>query len=138
MAVPFTGGCACGAIRYECSAEPLMIGNCHCRDCQRSSGAAFSTGVVVPSSSLTLTQGTPKYYTVTADSGNTARRGFCNECGSPLFADSSATPHLIAIKVGSIDDPSWCKPTVDIWTQNAQPWDYMDPGLPKVPTQRQR
>lgn len=138
MAAPFTGGCACGAIRYECSAEPLMIGNCHCRDCQRSSGAAFSTGVVVPSDSLTLLKGEPKYHRVTMENGTTARRGFCAECGSPLFAGSSANPRTIAVKVGSLDDPSWCKPMVDIWTKSAQPWDYMNPELPKVPTQRQK
>ena len=137
MAAPFTGGCACGAIRYECSTEPLMVVNCHCRDCQRSSGAAFSAGVVVPANSLTLRKGEPKYYRVTAESGNIAQRGFCNDCGSPLFAGNSNNAHVVAIKVGSIDDPSWCKPMVDIWTQSAQPWDYMNPDLPKMPTQPQ-
>ena len=137
MAAPLTGGCACGAIRYESSTQPLMVVNCHCRDCQRSSGAGSSTGVVVPADSLTLLKGTPTYYRVTAESGHTAHRGFCRDCGSPLFAGNSHNPHVVAIKIGSLDDPSWCKPMIDIWTQSAQPWDYMDPDLPKIPTQPQ-
>lgn len=137
MPAPFTGGCACGAIRYQCSTEPLMVVNCHCRDCQRSSGSTFSIGVAVPADSLTILKGEPKYYKVKADSGNTAQRGFCSECGSPLFAGNSNNPHIVAIKVGSLDDPSWSKPMIDIWTQSAQPWDYMNPEIPKVPTQPQ-
>ena len=135
MAAPFTGGCACGAIRYECSAEPLIVVNCHCRDCQRARGSAFSTALAVPTDSLKLLQGEPKYYKVTADSGNIAHRGFCSECGSPVFAGNSNNAQIVAILVGSLDDPSWCTPMIDIWTQSAQPWDYMNPDIPKVSTQ---
>lgn len=137
MTAPFTGGCACSAIRYECSAEPLIVVNCHCRDCQRSSGVGFSTGVAVPANSLRLLKGEPTYYRSKADSGTAVQRGFCSECGSPLFAGNANNPHVVAIKIGSIDDPSWCKPMVDIWTQSAQPWDYMNPEIPKVATQPQ-
>lgn len=137
MTAPFTGGCGCGAIRYECSTEPLMAANCHCRDCQRSSGAAFSAVVVVPADSLKLLKGGPTYYRSKADSGTTVQRGFCSNCGSPLFAGNTNLPHIVSITVGSLDDPSWCKPMIDIWTQSAQPWDYMNPDIPKVSTQPQ-
>ncbi len=86
MPVPFTGGCACGAIRYEGSAAPIAELNCHCRDCQRSSGTGFSTVAIVPTDSLRLLQGTPKQHLTTADSGALVRREFCAECGTPLFA----------------------------------------------------
>lgn len=132
MDVPFTGGCACGAIRYECSAEPLFSGSCHCRDCQRSSGGACSTVVLVSAASLTLLQGSPQTYSVQVESGNTARRDFCSECGSPLFAGNSASPDFVSIKVGSLDDPSWATPQTDIWTKSAQPWACLNPDLPKV------
>ena len=79
----------------------------------------------------------PKYYRVRAESGNIAQRGFCSDCGAPLFAGNSNNPHLVAIKIGSLDDPSWCTPMIDIWTQSAQPWDYMNPALPKIATQPQ-
>lgn len=133
MSTSYSGGCVCGAIRYEGSVESPIMANCHCRDCQRSSGGPFSAVLVVPAASLRLLHGEPKYHVVTADSGKLASRGFCPECGSPLFAKGEAAPDFIAIKAGSLDDSSWFKPMVDIWTASAQPWDYMNPELPKVP-----
>ena len=133
MAMTFSGGCTCGAIRYECSADPLMSVNCHCRDCQRASGSAFMAVVVVPKDALKIAKGEPKYHAVRADSGNMVSRGFCPECGAPLFTKLSAMPDIMAIKVGSLDDPSWYRPTMDIYTASAQPWDYMNPDVPKVP-----
>lgn len=135
MGTVLTGGCACGAIRYECTTDPLMVVNCHCRDCQRSSGGACSSVVVVTADSLALLTGEPKYYRVTAESGNPVQRGFCADCGSPLFAGNSNNPHVIAVKLGSLDDPSGYSPMIDIWTQSAQPWDSMNPDIPKIPTQ---
>jgi hypothetical protein len=79
VSVPFLGGCACGAIRYECTAPPLYMGNCHCRDCQRETGSAFAPTIGVAATALAITQGEPKYHTVTADSGNPVRRGFYPE-----------------------------------------------------------
>ena len=69
ISVPFTGGCACGAIRYECSCEPLLCWKCHCRDCQRSSGSAFAVVVIVPATAFKFTKGEPNYYAVKGKSG---------------------------------------------------------------------
>jgi hypothetical protein len=132
MATPFSGGCMCGAIRYECSADPLLALNCHCRDCQRSTGSAFASVLAVPKDALKIT-GEPKYYDVKADSGNMISRGFCPECGSPLFTKLSARADMMGIKAASLDDPSWHKPAMDIYTSSAQPWDHMNPDLPKSP-----
>ncbi len=132
MATPFSGGCMCGAIRYECSADPFLALNCHCRDCQRSTGGAFASLLAVPKDALKIT-GDPKYYEVKADSGNTISRGFCPECGSPLFSKLSARPDIMGIKAASLDDPSWYKPAMDVYTASAQPWDHMNPDLPKSP-----
>jgi Glutathione-dependent formaldehyde-activating enzyme len=62
MKIPFTGGCACGAIRYESTAEPMMMLHFHCRDCQRSSGGPFSSFVVVPAEAFNLLQGSPRFH----------------------------------------------------------------------------
>ncbi len=132
----FSGGCACGAIRYESSSAPVFMLNCHCRDCQRSSGGASSSVVLVPAARMTVS-GSPKYHVSQPEPGKTVRRGFCPECGSPLFGASSARPEFIAIKAASLDDPSWFKPMLDLWTASAQPWDVMDPSVPKVRTQSQ-
>jgi hypothetical protein len=132
MATPFSGGCMCGAIRYECSADPFLALNCHCRDCQKSTGGAFASVLAVPKDALKIT-GEPKYYEVKADSGNMISRGFCPKCGSPLFTKLSARPDMMGIKAASLDDPSWFKPAMDIYTASAQPWDHMNPDLPKSP-----
>lgn len=132
MATPFTGGCMCGAVRYECSAEPIMTGNCHCRDCQRASGGGFVSVLLVPKNALKIT-GDVKYYDVKADSGNTISRGFCPNCGARLFSKPTVVPDLMGIMAGSLDDPSRYRPTMDIYTASAQPWDYMNPDLPQFP-----
>jgi hypothetical protein len=54
MKIPFTGGCMCGAIRYECSTEPLAMGICHCRDCQRATGSAFAAALMLPRNAVTI------------------------------------------------------------------------------------
>jgi|SRR5262245_51876507 len=133
MPTPFTGGCACGAIRYECTGEPLFSLNCHCRDCQRETGSAFAPVLGVAKTAFTITHGSPRYFALTADSGQTTRRAFCASCGSPLFGLPGSAPDLVTLRVGSVDDPSEFRPSQDIYTVSAQPWNYMNPALPKVP-----
>jgi hypothetical protein len=132
MSAPFTGGCACGAIRYECSAEPLRSVNCHCRDCQKATGSAYYPEILVPKEALRLTKGAPKYYAVKANSGTTLNRGFCSECGCPVLILIGDLP-FSSIAIGSLDDPSWYRPEMDIFTSRAHPWDVMNPELPKFP-----
>jgi hypothetical protein len=132
MAIPFTGGCRCGAIRYECSAEPLMTGNCHCRDCQRVTGSAFAANLAVPKDALKIT-GEVKYYEVKADSGNTVGHGFCPTCGAPVIAKNSGMPTLMFLRAGNLDDPSWFRPGMHVYVASAQPWDHLDPAIPAFP-----
>jgi hypothetical protein len=129
----FSGGCACGAVRYRCSAPPIVMLNCHCRDCQRSSGGASSAVVVVPAGAFALTKGEPRFHAVRGEGGHTAHRGFCPVCGSPLLGRTSRSNEFVALKAGSLDDPSWFHPVADLWTASAQPWACMDPGTAKVP-----
>jgi hypothetical protein len=104
MARQFTGGCLCGRVRYECSADPILMGNCHCRDCQKASGGAYEPDIGRPAAALKIT-GPVKYYDTKADSGNMLSRGFCPECGASLFGRTSAVPDLAMITAGSLDDP---------------------------------
>ena len=129
----FHGGCACGAIQYVCTGKIIASFNCHCRACQRYTGSAFMSGVVVPTDSFRFTSGEPTYYARQGDSGGEISRGFCATCGSPVIARLARLPHLIAIPAGSLNDPSWHKPMFDMFTSSAQPWDYMNPELPKFP-----
>jgi hypothetical protein len=127
--IPFTGGCMCGAVHYECSAEPIVSANCHCRDCQRASGSVFLSGFVVPRNAVAIA-GEVKYYDVVGSSGNTISRGFCPNCGSRLFG-KRAMGDLLSITAASLDDPSEFRPAIDCYTASAQPWAYMNPELPK-------
>jgi hypothetical protein len=128
-----TGGCLCGGIRYESSGETVFALQCHCRDCQRQSGSAFVAAARVPAAEFRITKGTPKRYIAKADSGNEITRVFCPDCGSPLYVQVSTRPDLVGIRVGSFDDPSWFRPEADIFVKSAQPWDYMNPDIPKYP-----
>jgi hypothetical protein len=129
-----TGGCLCGAIRYESGGKPVFSLQCHCRDCQRQSGSAFVAAVRVPSASFRIVKGEPKRYVARSDAGNEIARVFCGDCGAPLYVQVSTRPDLVGIRVASFDDPSWFRPDADIFVKSAQPWDYMNPDVPKFPT----
>jgi hypothetical protein len=136
VSVPFFGGCACGAVRYECSAAPVRMVRCHCRDCQQTSGSGYSATLVMAASAVRLLRGQCAEYRTAAESGNIARREFCRICGTPLFASSLARPGFLGVKASSLDDPSWFAPEADVWVASAQPWDAMDPGVPKFDKNR--
>lgn len=131
MKSPISGGCACGAIRYESTAEPLLMLHCHCRDCQRSSGGPFASFVVVPKEAFKLLQGSLRFYDTPSQAGGKTHRGFCADCGSPILGNPDAAPSIVAIRAASLDDPGWFAPQMDVWTSDAQPWDQMNPVLPK-------
>ena len=131
MPVPFSGGCACGAIRYSCASKPRYMGNCHCRDCQQATGGAFFAAVVVKASDFSIQSGEPSWFEKPADRGHIMRRAFCSDCGSPLFIVNESNTNARALYAGSLDDPSWYEPSRDIYVASAQPWDLMHPDLPK-------
>ena len=131
MTLPITGGCACGAIRYECSAHPLMMLHCHCRDCQRSSGGPFASFVVVPKNAFSLTKGSLRFHASPSEMGGETHRGFCAGCGCPVQGGPDAIPDIVAIRTGSLDDPACFDPQMDVWVSDAQPWVQMNPALPK-------
>lgn len=131
MTVPFTGGCACGAIRYRCSSEPIFSCNCHCRECQHHTGSAYAAEIAVPADAVELSEGTPNYYAVQTDSGTMLRRGFCGKCGSPVLILTERGWTIIS--TGSLDSPEDYEPQMDVFTSRAHAWDYMNPELPKFP-----
>jgi hypothetical protein len=132
MDTALSGGCACGAVRYACTAEPMFALNCHCRDCQRETGSAYAPILAVPSAAFAVTHGSPGYFDVTADSGYVTRRAFCARCGSALFGEPGSRTDMVTIRAGSLDDPSIFRPTQNVFVASAQPWDHMDPALPRV------
>ena len=128
---PFSGGCACGAVRYESKTDPVLMLHCHCRDCQRASGGPFSSYVIVPKEAFSLLQGSPRFHASPSEAGGQTHRGFCPNCGAPVMVNTDSVPHIVAIRTASLDDPSWFKPQMDVWTCDAQAWDDMNPALAK-------
>ena len=125
MPAPYSGGCACGAVRYECTAEPFVSYACHCTDCQKRTGSAFGISVQVPAEAVRVTQGAPKSRIRVADSGNEFTSYFCGDCGSTLFSTSKARPRIRTITGGTLDDSSWVPMQANIWTRSALPWVLM-------------
>jgi hypothetical protein len=133
MKIPFTGGCSCGAIRYECTAEPIMMFKCHCRDCQQLTGGGFAPAVLVPAEAFRLTRGQLRYHFTASAAVGKHKRGFCTECGSRITGGESdeRSTGFVGVTAGTLDDPSWFRPEMDIFVSDAQPWDHMDPAIPK-------
>jgi hypothetical protein len=131
MKLPLTGGCACGAIHYETTAEPVVMFHCHCRDCQRASGGPFTSFVIVPAEAFRFSQGSVRFHDSPSHRGGKTHRGFCADCGSPILAKTDANSDIVAIRTASMDDPSWFNLEMDVWTSDAHPWDQMNPALPK-------
>ncbi len=124
MAGEITGRCLCGAVTYVAKAEPLMMLNCHCRDCQRASGSAYAAVVVVPIDSVQI-EGELQYHRWIGGEGNVVERGFCPTCGGRVANKLGRIPNILGLMAGSLDDPSLFKPTMEIFTASAHPWDHM-------------
>ena len=127
----FTGGCVCGAIRYECTSRPLAMLYCHCRDCQQVSGGPYTPVVYVPAKAFRLTQGTLRHYSTPSEASGHNKRGFCPDCGSRITGAESERG--LGITASSLDDPSWFRAKMHLFTADAQPWDLLDPSIPSFP-----
>lgn len=128
------GSCLCGQVNYTSTAEdPAMMVVCHCPDCQKQSGSAYSTNVLVPTTSISFEGESRGQYVVNGASGQPVTRNFCRNCGSPLTTELPAFDNLAAVKAGTLDDSSWVKPTIQIWCNSAQPWGPIDESIAKAP-----
>ncbi len=125
-----SGGCACGAIRYEVRKEPEFSIICQCRQCQRISGSGYAAQFAVSTEATTL-QGDVKFHMLTADDGNTVSSGFCPNCGSPILKKTSGYPQYLFFHAATLDDPSVYKPQMVVYSESKQPWDHVDPSLPR-------
>ncbi len=126
---PMTGGCMCGAVRYELSAAPLEVLYCHCRMCQQSQGGIFSVGAAFPRDALTLTQGAPKFH----KSSEFGERGFCGDCGTHMmfrYRDSDT----VYVYLGGIDHPENLAPTSHMGIESQMPWLTISDDLPRMRT----
>jgi hypothetical protein len=129
------GGCLCGQVRYRVDASDARTVVCHCRHCQKQSGSAFATLLVVARASCAI-DGELGSYLDHGDSGAAVLRRFCPVCGSAVLNEAAAMPALVAIQAGTLDDVSQLAPQVHLWCSSAQPWVPLPDDLPCLDTQR--
>ncbi len=124
-----TGGCLCGAVRYRVVAAPIVTRVCWCRLCQYLGAGSGTVNTCFPSDAISI-EGELGDFKSVADSGNIMHRRFCTACGTQLFSEAEARPHLIFVRAGTLDDPEVVKPSVTIWTESAPSWACIDAALP--------
>lgn len=130
MTTSISGGCLCGAVRYESGSGQLIGGHCHCLHCQKSSGTGHSSHLGVPKSAVSITGDTTVFEAQT-DAGNTVSRHFCPTCGSPVFSTNSSMPDLLFLRASCLDDPEIFQPGVVVYTKSRPSWDHIGQGLPE-------
>ena len=129
-----TGGCLCGAVRFESAAPPIVTRVCWCRLCQYLGAGSGTVNACFKTEGFT-TRGVTHDYSSVADSGNVTHRSFCPSCGTPMFSTAEVRPHLIFVRAGTLDDPEVARPAMTIWTGQAPSWACFAPDLPRVERQ---
>ena len=131
---PHGAGCLCGAVRFTIDAEPMAARTCWCRLCQYLGGGTATANICFPSDKVSWT-GEIRYHDSIADSGNALRRGFCPTCGTPLTSAALSRPHLIFLRIGTLDDPDLMGPQMTIWTSQAPAWACISADIPAIDAQ---
>jgi hypothetical protein len=117
------GGCHCGNITYEATADPEKSLICHCTDCQIMSGSAYRTIIFVPSNQFSLLTGELKTYLKTADSGNSRAMAFCENCGSHIYAcDATDNPETLGVRLGTCNQRDQIQPSQQYYCKSKLPW----------------
>ena len=128
-----TGGCYCGAVRYECRGPQRFRGLCYCRTCQKISGGAGNLFMAVDAQMFRFTSGSPRSFTDNEHAWRPTRH-FCDICGVHLTARSERAPSGVLIKVGTLDDPSVFEgPQAVTWTSEMQKFHLLPPDVPAYP-----
>ncbi len=126
--LPLTGQCQCGSVKYQITRAPLVGYNCHCTNCQRITGAPFSSSLVIPADGFSITEGDPGRYEWASDVGSQRYGLFCKNCGTRLVHGMVPDTPMLSLRSGTLDDTSWLHPVGDIWTDSAQGWIRFDDG----------
>lgn len=129
MSESHSGGCACGAIRYEAIGAPVAQVHCQCRHCQLRSGTGHSSYMVFAGAEAVNVSGETKNWMIAGDSGNMKAHAFCPTCGTPVFVTFPSAPQITALHAGSLDDPGRFAPEAVTYTSMALSWDLQDAAL---------
>jgi len=134
MNLPSRGSCQCGSITYVLKNNPVTTYACHCRDCQKRTGSAFSLGMLIKADSIDI-EGELSAWERSSDKGNINARYSCQNCGNIIYGVGSFTPEVFKLQPGTLENTSEVFPEVHLWTKRAQPWVSMPEGAPQFEEQ---
>ena len=127
---PFaTGSCLCGKVSLKAAVKPLLMGQCHCTDCQKSSGTGHMSLAFFPKETVSI-EGETSAYTAVADNGAEVTRHFCPDCGSRLFGTNTVLKTVMGVAVGCLDEHEWFKADRIVYHKRKPVWDFMDETIP--------
>lgn len=128
-----TGGCLCGALRYEADGRPTLMGYCYCPDCRKASGSGFIPFIGFDAAAIRFT-GAARQFRSRSYRGSEAVRNFCPACGGLVFGGDVGSDTSHTVYAGSLDDPSGFVPTIAIFTRDRPAWVPLPPGLASFET----
>ncbi len=130
---PLEGGCTCRAVRYRMTSAPLFVHCCHCRWCQRESGASFALNAMIEAERVELLQGEPEVVDTPSNSGKGQKISRCPKCRIAVWSNYAGAGDAVRfVRVGTLDDPDRLPPDIHIFTASKQPWVVLPPGMPAV------
>jgi hypothetical protein len=132
-AVGLDGGCTCGAVRYRMTSRPLFVHCCHCRWCQRETGASYALNALIEADRVHLLVGRPEIVRTPSNSGKGQKIARCAECRVALWSTYAGAGDAIRfVRVGTLDAPDRLPPDIHIYTMSKQPWVLLPPDTPAV------
>ena len=127
------GGCTCRAVRYRMTAKPLFVHCCHCRWCQRETGASFALNAMIESDRVVLLKGEPELVDTPSNSGKGQKIARCPQCRIAVWSNYAGAGDAVRfIRVGTLDKPDRLPPDIHIFTSSKQPWVVLPRGTPAV------
>lgn len=130
---PLFGGCDCRAVRYRMESRPLFVHCCHCRWCQRESGASFALNAMIETDRVSLLAGEPELVDTPSESGRGQRVARCHRCRIAIWSNYAGAGLAVRfVRVGTLDEPDRLPPDIHIFTASKQSWVVLPSGTPAV------
>ena len=131
--LPWDGGCTCRAVRYQMTSKPLFVHCCHCRWCQRETGASFALNAMIEADRVMLLNGEPEVVNTPSNSGKGQKIARCPNCRIALWSNYAGGGDAVRfVRVGTLDEPDRLPPDIHIFTSSKQPWVVLAPDVPAV------
>lgn len=136
---PIEGGCDCRAVRYRMESPPIFVHCCHCRWCQRETGASFALNAMIEADRVTNIGLEPELVNTPSESGSGQKIARCPTCRVAVWSNYAGSgPVVKFVRVGTLDNPDLLPPDIHIFTQSKQPWVFIQAGAPSVPEYYER